>query len=208
MTVALFTPTQLDRLTANAHRAILRYVLSLARIETQLRSGAQNSSSARNQESGWTWGRTGMSWVKSRHFALVFMPFRWCWCIFMQYDFNFENWNQMKYFLSNSSPLPPFLVLTSPCTGLLLSIITLHPCPCPSLGLVGFLGYLNPGIIWSMRKLMFQKSFFFFGFWPFCALEIAFNISLLQVFPFNFLDFFSTWKKIYKFGFAVQNYGG
>lgn len=30
----------------------------------------------------------------------------------------------------------------------------------------------------------------------FCALEIAFNISLLQVFPFNFLDFFPLGKNL------------
>lgn len=84
VTVALFTQTLLDRLTANAHRAILRYALSLARTETQLRSGAQNSSTARNRESGWTSGRTGLLWLKSHHFVLVFMPCRWYWCIFMQ----------------------------------------------------------------------------------------------------------------------------
>lgn len=153
------TTQQTDCKCSSSHPTLCA---SLARIETQLRSGAQNSSSARNQESGWTSGRTGMSWVKSCHFVLVFMPFRWCWFIFMQYDFNFGNWKENIFYLIPLSP--QFLVLTSPCTGLLLSIITLHPCPCPHLGLVGFWGYLNPGIIWSMRKLMFQKSFFFF-FW-------------------------------------------
>lgn len=40
---------------------------------------------------------------------------------------------------------PLLLVSTSSCRGLLLPIVPLHPFPCPSLGLVGCLGYLTPG---------------------------------------------------------------
>lgn len=178
--------------TPNAHRTILCYMLSLARIETQSQSGAQSSGPTRNQEPGWTLGPAGMPWLKSRHFAFVSVPFRWWWCIFMQYGFNFGNWRQISsnlLFFSFSSYFP--LYWAPPFYHYPASL------PLPQSGPGWFLGVFKPRHTWSMRKLMFQKSFFFFfGFWPFCALEIAFNISLLQVFHLISWTFFPLEKNL------------
>lgn len=117
----------------------MRHVLfgqNWSTVMLRLRTGAQDCNSAKNQESDWTLGSTGMSWLKSGTFAFAFMPFCWCWCVLMEYDFNFGNWKQMKYLLSDFFPL--LLVLTFSCSGLLLPTFPVHPHHSPHLGLAGF----------------------------------------------------------------------
>ena len=195
MTVVLFTET-LNVLSPNAHQTITHEMCplwpELKHNYGEVKTEAQNYYSVRNQKSKlWApWECHG--WSPVTLLLLLCLPsgidVRWCnitstleienkWNIFLTFFFIlsfyfFLYWTSFSY-LSPSSP------------------------PLPLSGSGWFLGIFKLRHTWGMRKLMlFSKSFFFFfTFWPFCALEIAFNISLLQVFPFNFLDFFSTWKK-------------
>ena len=101
-----------------------------------------------------------MSWLKTSNFAFVFMPSFWYWCALMQYNFNFGNWKQMKYFSDFFFILSFYFFLY----WASFSYLSSSSPPLPLSGSGWFLGIFKLRHTWGMRKLMlFSKSFFFFS---------------------------------------------